>query len=59
MINQKIQESKNKILKVIYDDENVSMNYVTIMKDGNITIEEINKAIEGHNDSIKKLSKSY
>ena len=46
-MNQKTQESKNKILKVIYYDENAAMDYVTIMNDGNITIEEINKAIEG------------
>lgn len=39
---------KNKILKVIYYDENAAMDYVTIMNDGNITIEEINKAIEGY-----------
>lgn len=43
---------KNKILKVIYYDENAAMDYVTIMNDGNITIEEINKAIEGHDAEV-------
>ena len=51
-MNQKTQESKNKILKVIYYDENAAMDYVTIMNDGNITIEEINKAIGGHNAEV-------
>ena len=45
-------ENKGKILKVIYYDENAAMDYVTIMNDGNITIEEINKAIEGKNNEI-------
>ena len=45
-------ENKGKILKVIYYDENAAMDYVTIMNDGNITIEEINKAIEGKDNEI-------
>lgn len=39
------------VLKDI-DDENAAMDYVTIMNDGNITIEEINKAIEVHNAEV-------
>ena len=39
----------NKILKVIYYDENAAIDYVTIMNEGNITVEEINKAISGNN----------
>lgn len=46
-MSQNKQVSKNKLLKVIYYDENAAMDYVTIMNDGNVTIEEINKAIEG------------
>ncbi len=51
-MSQNKQANKNKILKVIYYDENAAMDYVTIMNDGNITIEEINKAIEGHDTEI-------
>lgn len=40
-------KKNSKILKVIYYDENAAMDYVTIMNDGNITSEEINKVIEG------------
>ena len=48
------KKSKNsKLLKVIYYDENAAMDYVTIMNDGNITSEEINKVIEGSNKDIK------
>ena len=42
----------NKILKVIYYDENAAIDYVTIMNEGNITVEEINKAISGNNAEV-------
>jgi len=41
--------SDKKILKVIYYDENAAIDYVTIMNEGNITVEEINKAMSGSN----------
>lgn len=44
-------KKNSKILKVIYYDENAAMDYVTIMNDGNITTEEINKVISG-NDAL-------
>lgn len=46
-----------KKLKVIYYDENAAMDYVTIMNDGNITIEEIDKAIEGHDAEEEQMVK--
>ena len=47
-----VKSKKNsKILKVIFYDENAAMDYVTIMNDGNITTEEINKVING-NDAL-------
>ena len=52
-MNSDKYENKGKILKVIYYDENAAMDYVTIMNDGNITIEEINKAIEGKDNEIE------
>lgn len=51
-MSQKKQENRNKILKVIYYDENAAMDYVTIMNDGNVTIEEINQAIEGRDAQV-------
>lgn len=51
-MNQTKEKKQNKILKVIYYDENAAMDYVTIMNDGNVTIEEINKAIEGHEAEV-------
>ncbi len=51
-MNPDKHENKRKILKVIYYDENAAMDYVTIMNDGNITIEEINKAIEEKDNEI-------
>ena len=41
------KKSDKKMLKVIYYDENTAMDYITIMNGGNITTEEIKKAIEG------------
>ena len=52
-MNPDKHENKRKILKVIYYDENAAMDYVTIMNDGNITIEEINKAIEGKDNETE------
>ena len=57
-MSQTKQGNKNKILKVIYYDENAAMDYVTIMNDGNITIEEINKAIEGHDAEVEANSEA-
>ncbi len=49
---------KNKILKVIYYDENAAMDYVTIVNDGNITVEEIKQAIVGTNAEVKAEGKA-
>ena len=43
----------NKMLKVIYYDENAAIDYVTIMNEGNITVEEINKAISANNAEVE------
>lgn len=51
-MNSDKYENKGKILTVIYNDENAAMDYVTIINDGNITIEEKNKAIEGKDNEI-------
>ena len=48
----KDDKKKNKLLKVIYYDEDAAMDYVIIINDGNITTEEINKAIEGNKASV-------
>lgn len=40
-----MKKEVNKMLKVIYYDENAAIDYVTIANDGNLTVEEINKAI--------------
>ncbi len=53
MKNKKGKEELRKILKVVYYDENAAMDYVTIMNDGNLTVEEINKAIDGDEAEIK------
>ena len=51
-------KEKNKILKVIYYDENAAMDYVTIVNDGNITVEEIKKAITGMNAEVQVEGKA-
>ena len=48
-----MKKIEGKILKVIYYDENAAMDYVTIVNDGNITVEEINKAITGSDAEVK------
>lgn len=48
-----MESINGKILKVIYYDENAAMDYVTIVNDGNITVEEINKAISGSDAEVK------
>ena len=35
-MNQTKEKKQNKILKVIYYDENAAMDYVTIMNDGDL-----------------------
>lgn len=46
-------KAKNKLLKVIYYDENAAIDYITIKNGGNITSEEINQAIEGSNTDVE------
>lgn len=38
---------------MIYYDENAAIDYVTIMNEGNITVEEINKAISGTDAGVE------
>lgn len=46
-------DENKKMVKVIYYDENAAMDYVTIMNEGNVTTEEINKAIEGTDAKVE------